>query len=47
LADTGVWEIIEGTGAYASIRGGGTVVGTVDDAQSLVTRIYSGEVHFD
>jgi hypothetical protein len=47
LADTGVWEIIDGTGVYASLHGGGTVVGTVDDAQSLVTRIYSGQVHLD
>ncbi|MFN8633158.1 MAG: hypothetical protein U0893_04825 [Chloroflexota bacterium] len=47
FADTGVWEIVDGTGAYAKLHGGGTLVGTVDDDSGVVNRTYSGKVHFD
>jgi hypothetical protein len=47
LTDTGTWTVIDGTGAYANLRGGGTVTGTVDDNISLISRTYTGDVHFD
>jgi hypothetical protein len=43
----GTWAIIDGTGAYAKLRGGGTVVGTVNDSLNLIVRTLTGEVHFD
>jgi hypothetical protein len=46
FADTGVWVILNGTGAYADLRGTGDMEGTVDDAANLITRIYTGLVHF-
>jgi hypothetical protein len=47
FADEGSWVIVDGTGAYATLRGTGVVEGTVDDATNLVTRDYTGLVHFD
>ncbi len=47
LTDNGTWTIIDGTGAYANLRGQGTVVGTVDDNVNLITRTYQGNVHFN
>jgi len=46
FADTGVWVILNGTGAYANLQGTGDMEGTVDDATNLITRIYTGLVHF-
>ena len=43
--DQGRWVIVEGTGAYATLQGTGNVVGTVDDAANLITRIFMGTVH--
>ena len=40
----GVWVIVDGTGAYATLHGTGDVAGTVDDAANLITRIYTGKV---
>lgn len=47
FADEGTWVIVDGTGAYATLRGTGDVEGTVDDAANLITRDYTGLVHFD
>jgi len=46
FANTGVWVILDGTGAYADLQGTGDMEGTVDDAANLITRIYAGLVHF-
>ena len=46
FANTGVWVILNGTGAYADLQGTGDMEGTVDDAANLITRIYTGLVHF-
>jgi hypothetical protein len=45
LTDDGTWVIIEGTGAYETLRGRGRVTGTADDNNDLVRRTYSGTVH--
>ena len=44
--DEGTWAIVDGTGAYANLYGTGEVEGTVDDSTSLITRDYTGLVHF-
>ena len=46
FADEGTWAIVDGTGAYATLHGTGEVDGTVDDAANLITRDYTGLVHF-
>lgn len=46
FANNGVWVIFNGTGAYADLQGTGDMEGTVDDAANLITRIYTGSVHF-
>lgn len=46
LDDDGTWAIIGGTGAYASLRGGGCVMGTADDACDLISRTYEGVARF-
>jgi hypothetical protein len=46
FADEGTWVILDGSGAYATLRGTGDVEGTVDDAANLVTRVFTGLVHF-
>src|SRR5262245_44884889 len=43
----GVWVIVDGTGAYSSLHGGGNVDGTVDHEANLITRIYTGMVQLD
>lgn len=43
----GVWVIVDGSGAYAALRGRGEMIGTADDAANLIDRDYSGLVHFD
>jgi hypothetical protein len=40
----GVWEIVDGTGDYATLHGTGVIEGTVDDEANLITRIYTGLV---
>ena len=44
LDDDGTWAIIGGTGAYASLRGGGRLTGIADDAHDVITRTYDGVV---
>ena len=44
LADRGTWAIIDGTGAYESLRGRGRVTGTADDNLDLIRRTYIGTV---
>ena len=43
----GVWVIVEGTGAYSTLRGTGNMQGTVNDAENLISRFYTGLVHFN
>jgi hypothetical protein len=47
LTDTGTWTVVAGTGAYATLHGHGSVVGTVDENVNLITRIFEGDAHFD
>jgi hypothetical protein len=42
--DDGTWAIIDGTGAYTSLRGGGRLRGTADHARDLIRRTYEGAV---
>lgn len=44
LADDGTWVILDGTGAYETLRGRGRVTGTADDTRDLISRTYSGTV---
>jgi hypothetical protein len=44
LAEDGTWAIIDGAGAYATLRGHGGVTGTADDNHDLITRTYEGVV---
>ena len=46
FANEGNWVIVDGTGAYATLYGTGEVEGIVDDATNLITRDYTGLVHF-
>jgi hypothetical protein len=46
LDDDGTWAIIGGTGAYASLRGGGRLTGTADDTRDLISRTYEGVARF-
>lgn len=45
LTERGTWAIIDGTGAYETLRGQGRVTGTADDNLDLISRTYSGTVH--
>src|SRR5262249_43788546 len=45
--DQGTWVIVDGTGAYATLHGTGDVIGTVDDAANLITRVFTGTVHLN
>ena len=47
FANEGSWAVVSGTGAYAVLRGSGSMEGTVNDAANLITRVYSGRAHFD
>lgn len=42
----GTWVVVDGTGAYATLRGNGKIVGTADHNADLITRIYTGLVFF-
>lgn len=46
FANEGTWVIVDGTGVYATLHGTGEVEGTVDDVANLITRDYTGLVHF-
>ena len=45
LVDEGRWTIVGQSGAYATLRGTGSVSGTVDHHSSTVIRTYQGEAH--
>ena len=47
FANEGTWVIVDATGAYETLHGTGEVEGTVDDVANLVTRDYTGLVHFN
>ena len=47
LTDQGTWVVRDGTGAYESLRGDGDVTGTADDNSGVISRTYTGTVHFD
>ena len=47
LTDEGAWAVVDGTGAYQTLRGGGQVTGTADDNAGVISRTYTGTVHFD
>jgi hypothetical protein len=47
LTDAGVWVIEDGTGVYADLRGQGRITGTADENAGIISRTYSGTVHFD
>lgn len=44
LAGEGTWAVLDGTGAYASLHGHGTVTGTANDHTGVITRVYTGRV---
>jgi hypothetical protein len=44
LTDDGTWVIIDGTGAYETLRGRGRVTGSADDNLDLIRRTYNGTV---
>lgn len=46
FANEGTWVIVDGAGAYAALYGTGDVEGTVNDVANLITRDYTGLVHF-
>ena len=45
--NAGTWVVIEGPGAYANLRGQGTVTGTTNDHVGLINRTYSGLVRLN
>jgi hypothetical protein len=47
LAGEGTWVVLDGTGAYATLHGRGTVTGTADDHTGVITRVYIGDVLLD
>ena len=46
FAQSGTWVIVKGTGAYSSLRGNGSIEGTADHPNDLITRIYTGQIFF-
>jgi hypothetical protein len=44
--DEGTWAVISGTGAYSAMRGQGQVTGTADENTGVISRTYTGTVHF-
>ncbi|MGB7069590.1 MAG: hypothetical protein WBD22_08855 [Pyrinomonadaceae bacterium] len=42
----GRWVIVDGTGAYSTVHGTGDMEGTADHSTNLITRVYTGSVHF-
>jgi hypothetical protein len=47
FAVTGYWTVISGTGAYADLRGTGTLTETFDANSGTVVGTWQGLVHFD
>jgi hypothetical protein len=47
LTDKGTWAVVDGTGTYETLRGGGQITGTADDNTGVINRTYTGTVHFD
>jgi hypothetical protein len=47
LIDHGTWVIIDGTGVYETVQGGGRVTGTADDNLDLINRTYDGTVRHE
>ena len=47
LTDKGTWAVIDGTGSYETLRGGGQVTGTADHNTNVISRTYTGTVHFN
>ena len=45
FTNEGTWVIEDGTGAYATLRGSGTVEGIVDHQLNNIHRVYTGMVH--
>lgn len=44
FANSGVWAIVDGSGAYARLHGTGDVEGSVDDVANLIARVFVGDV---
>jgi hypothetical protein len=44
LTDDGTWAVVDGTGAYETLRGQGQVTGTADDNIDVISRTYAGTV---
>jgi hypothetical protein len=42
----GTWSVLTGTGAYATLRGVGSLTGDSDGGDSIID-IYTGSMHFD
>ena len=47
LTGEGTWAIVDGTGAYEDLRGQGAITGTADHNTNVISRIYTGNVHFN
>ncbi len=48
LTDEGTWAIVDGTGAYKDLHGRqGEITGTADDNTNVISRTYTGDVHFN
>ena len=47
LTGDGTWVVVDGTGAYATMHGTGTVTGTADEQTGVITRVYTGGVLFN
>ena len=46
LTGDGTWVVVDGTGAYATMHGTGTITGTADEQTGVITRVYTGGVLF-
>ena len=46
LVDSGTWAIIDGTGAYETLHGRGTVNGRADEHSGVISRTYIGTARF-
>jgi hypothetical protein len=44
LSNEGSWAVVDGTVAYAALRGQGTVTGTADETIDLISRTFEGDV---
>ena len=41
------WSVLDGTGAYASLHGAGTLTGDPDRSTQSILDTYSGRMHID